>query len=191
MEFETSGMKITVENGIIRGIPGKEINGLEAGEIVELSNVPRPMKALVKENSAKLKGKIYYGGMFMPREIAEEAIRQADEIRAANNPENRIEGLREIKRAIALEERYQFAFEKMMEDPSNDGANPPEKPEISSEELKKKYPRAAAYLKADDEGWIGIDFAKRILDGEDHEVIMQEMKEAIEEHVDDLIRRGE
>jgi hypothetical protein len=57
-------------------------------------------------------------------------------------------GLAELRAAIEDEERYQREFRQMMEDGDNDGVKPPA-PMANVGELQKKYPRAAAYLRAE------------------------------------------
>lgn len=95
-----------------------------------------------------------------------------------------IEGIQEIRKAIAAEEAYQEAFNEMMEDEYNDGAFPPKRPEVNSRDLMKQYPRATAYLKA--ESWsLASNYAKiragqkaleRIINGEDHNIVIAEME---------------
>ncbi len=60
-----------------------------------------------------------------------------------------IPGLSALQDAINQEENYRMAFNRMMEDEYNDGANPPSQPKVSSEELSKQYPLAALYVKAE------------------------------------------
>lgn len=60
-----------------------------------------------------------------------------------------IPGLSELLEAINAEDNYQYLFNKMMDDEYNDGVNPPSMPKTSSDELRKQYPRAALYVKAD------------------------------------------
>lgn len=68
-----------------------------------------------------------------------------------------VPGLDELRKAQDAEyndrARYHRAFDRMMDDENNDGANPP-KPENKSlgeraQELAEQYPRAAVYLRAD------------------------------------------
>jgi hypothetical protein len=165
------------------------------GEIIDANDVPRrknipPVYAeFAKKNKEKLQGKVFFCQRFMPREIAEEAKRQALEIKTAMDPENRIEGLRELREAIAEQERYDREFEKMMADPNNDGANPPDIPESDIEALEKKYPRAAAYRLAEQEG--KYDHAERIASGEDHSLVIEEMKKEISKEVEESFLRGD
>lgn len=94
-----------------------------------------------------------------------------------------IEGLEEIRAAEIALEKYHAAFERMMEDESNDGVNPPAKPRVDIAALIAKYPRAAAYRKA--ESWTysghyaksaaGQRAMERIENGEDHVTVLAEM----------------
>jgi len=106
-----------------------------------------------------------------------------------------IEGIDAIISAQNAEEHYSRAFDRMMENESNDGARPPHKPTVSSAEMINKYPRAAAYLQA--EGWTmssnldkycaGKKALERIINGEDYTQVIAEMEAewsaAAEKHV--------
>jgi hypothetical protein len=59
-----------------------------------------------------------------------------------------IPGLAALEAAIAAEDGYLDSFNRMMDDEQNDGVNPPRRPAQSSDDLRKQYPRAALYLKA-------------------------------------------
>lgn len=96
---------------------------------------------------------------------------------------NAIEGLTELTDAIEAEIAYGNAFNRMMEDEYNDGVNPPSRPKVSSVELRKQYPRAAAYIKA--ENWeyashyakcgAGRRAKERIINGEDYVTVLADM----------------
>jgi len=119
------------------------------------------------------------------KEAQEEARRQAKKAKIAA-----IEGLEEINNAINAETEYNRAFNKMMEDESNDGVFPPKKPAINSADLKQKYPRAAAYIKA--ENWSFADHyvksaagkkaKERIVNGEDYKTVITEMEKEFSDH---------
>lgn len=95
-----------------------------------------------------------------------------------------IEGLDAIRNAMYDERKYHRDFNRMMEDEGNDGINPPVQPKANSADLRKQYPRAAAYLKA--ESWTlasnsdkyaaGKKGLERIINGEDHNVVLAEME---------------
>ena len=101
-----------------------------------------------------------------------------------------IEGLKALRAALGAAEGYQRAFTRMMEDEHNDGINPPTKPVTNPADLKDRYPRAAAYLKA--EAWeCAAHFAKsgagrrakeRIINGEDCATVLAEMETEWEAH---------
>ena len=98
--------------------------------------------------------------------------------------EANVPGLAALTAAINDEYRYHEEFERMMEDENNDGARPPRKPAISSDDLRPQYPVAAAYLKA--ESWKYADhYAKsaagqkameRIASGEDYTQALNDME---------------
>lgn len=66
-------------------------------------------------------------------------------------------GLTELRAAIEDEDRYQREFQKMMEDGDNDGVTPPAPMIANVGELQKKYPRAAAYLRAESYSYAAHD----------------------------------
>lgn len=96
---------------------------------------------------------------------------------------NAIEGLAQLRAALRADAEYYDAFNRMMDDEYNDGARPPKKPEVSPSEVAAKYPRAAAYIKA--ESWsyaahyakaaAGRKALEKIIDGGDHESAINAM----------------
>jgi hypothetical protein len=95
-----------------------------------------------------------------------------------------IEGIKEIENARSEWEEYHYRFNKMMDDEFNDGANPPRKPKSDINELRVKYPKAAAYLKAQgfmqssnvDKYSAGKKALERIINGENYEIVIAEME---------------
>lgn len=113
----------------------------------------------------------------------EEEAKQA----AANARQEKIdaiEGLREIHDAKEAWSRYHDAFNRMMEDQDNDGACPPTRPTVSVEELNAKYPRAAAYIKAENyscaanyaKSSAGRKALEKIINGEDYAQAIADME---------------
>jgi hypothetical protein len=101
-----------------------------------------------------------------------------------------IEGLAELRSAINNHERYANQFQRMMEDENNDGVRPPKPATENLTELNARYPRAAAYLLAEDYS-LASHYAKSgagnaamtaILDGADHDAAIAEMKQAWSDH---------
>ena len=76
---------------------------------------------------------------------------------AAARLEAAVPGITAILAAREDEERWHEEFEAMMDDESNDGANPPKPVRMSSEELLANNPRAAAYLRAKRDASLGAD----------------------------------
>lgn len=74
----------------------------------------------------------------------DDAAKEAREVKLAEA----IPGLRQLQAAIESEAQYFESFNKMMEDENNDGVNAPSAPAESSDALRAKYPKAAAYAKA-------------------------------------------
>lgn len=98
-----------------------------------------------------------------PAILAELISRRDAEIKAREDATARltanVPGLQSLRDALTRQEMYLNAFDRMMEDESNDGANPPKKPADDINTLKAQYPVAAAYLKA--ESWeYGSHYAK-------------------------------
>lgn len=96
-----------------------------------------------------------------------------------------IDGLEEIKNAIEEQIRWKEDFSKAMQSP--DGCVRMRAcPENNISRLKEKYPRAAAYLKAENESIksnydlaaIGKKALEAIINGEDHEKVMEDMEHA-------------
>lgn len=101
-----------------------------------------------------------------------------------------IEGLSEVRDAIRAEHEYHVAFEKMIDDEYNDGVFPPKVPETDSGALKARYPRAAAYLKA--ESWscsenfvksnAGSKAMERIINGDDYDAAIRDMEKEFSDY---------
>ena len=115
-----------------------------------------------------------------------------EEERKAKDPENVIAGLRVLKEAIAKLENYYYLREKRFED-ERLSSLPIAKPNVDLDALKARYPRAAAYLKAN--AWscashyakaaAGRRACERILAGEDYEVVLAEMEEEWSDYVNE------
>lgn len=103
-----------------------------------------------------------------------------------------IEGLKEIKNAIDAAQRYTRAFERMMADENNDGANPPSKPKTDVAALMTQYPVAAAYLQAESyansshfvQAAAGRKALERIINGEAHAEVLATMQAEWNAHLD-------
>lgn len=94
-----------------------------------------------------------------------------------------IEGLEELKAAIAAKEQYEYERQKRWESESLSSILP-EPPKVDVEALKIKHPRAWAYIRA--EGWANArHYAKaaagrvaleRIINGDDHDQVIADME---------------
>jgi hypothetical protein len=142
--FDRNGREIIVEDGIVKS-GDKTINGYR---IMEISEASRPVQEAVRKSNIDTKGHVYFGGAVIPREIAECAIAQQNEIRAAEkrNLEINVPGLDVLKDAINKDANAYEAFQRAME--RGDGRLPNSHP-VDVAALRKQYPRAAAYLKAE------------------------------------------
>jgi hypothetical protein len=94
-----------------------------------------------------------------------------------------IEGLKELKAAIA-QEQYEYEQRQKRWESESLSSIIPQKPIVSVAELKKRFPRAAAYVKA--ENWTlsnnsgkrqaGKKALERIINGEYHEQVLADME---------------
>jgi hypothetical protein len=106
--------------------------------------------------------------------------------REARRPENIIAGLSELRSAIDKIAAYDAAYNRAWE--SGD-VRYPNAPDIDLDNLKAKYPRAAAYLKAEDwscathyaKSVAGDKARRRILAGEDYVKVIEDMEKEWED----------
>ena len=124
--------------------------------------------------------------------IAELKKQKAAEKAAAEEREakiNAIEGLKELQKARNAEEDYHHEFNRRMENESLSSFLPA-RPAVSSKEIAAQYPRAAAYIKA--ENWkyannyakvaAGQKALERIINGENHEQALADMEAEWDAH---------
>ena len=103
-----------------------------------------------------------------------------------------IEGLNELKAAIDEHERYYYDFNAAME--RGDGRLPA-RPTSSVRETAEKYPRAAAYLKAESyeysanyaKSGAGKKARERIINGEDYEQVLADMEKEWSEYCNEHV----
>lgn len=162
-----------------------------------------PNKGKMQITAKTIKGKSLYNelvnGMWKA-EIAEIkagliAKRDAELAAAAERKAkiNAIEGLNEIQTAIADWERYDSEFAKMMDDERNDGARPPKRPTSNVVELLEKYPRADAYLTAEEfsladhyvKSNAGKKALEKIINGEDYVAAIAAMEKEWHDYCDE------
>ena len=104
-----------------------------------------------------------------------------------------IEGLKEIRDAIADLSRWHEEFEESFNDVGGLGVRP--KPDYDIDGMKKKYPREAAYLKAESYEYashyhkssLGKDAKEKIINGEDCAEAISEMEQKWKEYCDEHI----
>lgn len=109
-------------------------------------------------------------------------IKKIESEKEANRPENKIDGYKEIKELKNQWYIYNEELNKMLDDGMP--CMHTKRPEIKVEDLYEKYPVAAAYIKA--ENWemspnyaksgAGRRAKKRIIDGEDHKAVIDNME---------------
>lgn len=145
--FSVSGREIIVEDGVVK-FNGKSVSGYQ---ILGVNQAPKSVQDAVRKSGIDVRSRVYFGGAVIPKEIAECALSQQAEIRRAKEIalETNVPGLDILRDAINDLDRYHREFNRMMEDESNDGINPPRRPTEDIKALKIQYPRAAAYLKAE------------------------------------------
>ena len=103
-----------------------------------------------------------------------------------------IEGLWQLKQAINDELNYRYEWNRRMEDEALSSISP-RRPIVSVAELKKKFPRAAAYVKA--ESWAlsnnigkrraGKKALERIIAGENYEQVLADMEAEWSEYAEE------
>lgn len=105
-----------------------------------------------------------------------------------------IEGLVELQNAMSDWNKYNNEFSRYVERDCTGTA--PKKPEVTVEELKKRYPKAAAYVKADQWSYSshyfkasrGQEAKERIINGDNYKDVIADMETAwnkyTEENVD-------
>lgn len=105
-----------------------------------------------------------------------------------------IEGLIQLESLISDWSKYNNDMSRFIERDCT--GKPPTKPEVTVEEMSEKYPRAAAYIKADRWSYsahyykssCGTRAKEAILNGENYEDAISDMKSAwkkyTEEHID-------
>ena len=128
------------------------------------------------------------------KEIEQEAAERKIVAEAREAKINAIEGLKEIKAAIDAEIRYHYEFNRRMGN-ENLSSFSPALPKANVAELKAKYPRATAYLKAIsfvngsnfEKVAAGKTAIEKIINGEDYIKAISDMetewKEDCEKHI--------
>ncbi len=122
--------------------------------------------------------------------VAEEAAAKA----AAEDRKAKIaaiEGLAELQDALDAEANYHHEVNRRFEDEALSSIMPA-RPKVNAKELAAKYPRAAAYVKAEDwtyasnyaKNAAGRKALERIINGEDHEQVLAEMEAEWSAHCD-------
>jgi hypothetical protein len=150
-----------------------------------IKNVFQGKKHLDEIKSSKPEILIYLA----EKKAAEETSRREREAKI-----NSIKGLKELQNAIDDEENYHCEFNRRMESESLSGILPTP-PKANSDELRIKYPRAAAYIKA--ENWkyanhyaksaAGEKALERIINGEDYAQVLAEMEAEWSAHCEEHI----
>jgi hypothetical protein len=150
MEKQVNGKTYQIDGGVIRA-EGKVIEAYLPP--VPWDKAPLSMVAQIRSKGLDMTGRVYYGGYFVPSEIAEiaEAQRLAAKVAAEEKLLANVPGLRELEAAYSDRERYRREFDEMMEDGDNDGVNPPTRPTADIDALRAQYPVAVVYLRA--ESW--------------------------------------
>lgn len=121
----------------------------------------------------------------------EAATKKAAEERKAKI--DAIQGLKELQAAIYERQKYSYEFSRFIE---HDGiGKPPVKPTADIEALKAAYPRAAAYIKADNftdaahyaKSSAGRKAKERIINGDDPDIVIADMENEWKSYCDEHI----
>lgn len=124
--------------------------------------------------------------ILLEREAKEEAAREAYRKKL-----EAIEGLKELQTCISDWSDYNNAMSRFIDRDCTGAA--PVKPAKTVDELKEQYPRAAAYIKADNwsysahfyKAMLGERSKKKILDGGNYKTVISDMKAAWKEYTDE------
>ena len=130
---------------------------------------------------------------FIREELKAEKAAEEARVQERRAKIDAIEGLKDLERCKEAWDSYHRAFDRMMSDQDNDGARPPKCPAQTVEELSAKYPRASAYLTAQSlsgashyaKSAAGRKALERIINGEDHEQVIADMKAEWSAYCDD------
>lgn len=104
-----------------------------------------------------------------------------------------IDGLEELRKCYAAWDAYYSDCGRWV---ANKGcSNPPKKPDVTVDELEERYPWAKTYLEAvtysfsrnETMSSIGEKAVKRILEGEDQDTVIEEMKDEWARYCDDHV----
>lgn len=151
-----------------------------------LHNPDRVKRDGTFEDLKKLKPKIHA----RLTEIEDERKRAAEERKAKIAA---IPGLKEIQNAIYEREKWHDEWNKSFDDAGGVGVGP--KPKYDFTAAYRKYPRAYAYLKAEEQSYrsnssmamIGKRCLERVINGEDPKKVLGDMeaetKKVVEEHM--------
>ncbi len=112
-------------------------------------------------------------------DFASELVAEKEARIKANVP-----GFDELRNIINDWDSYYESCSRMAKSEKIDGVNPTERPEVKITEIAKRYPVAAAYMKADEwslsshsvKSAVGDEAKSRIENGEDHEIVIAEME---------------
>lgn len=140
-------------------------------------------KGLTKTQKAKMIADLTAAKPEIIAILKAEAQAKEDAYQAKENAIAGIEGLAELKKAINAEYAYYREFNRRMEDEAL-SSFAPAPPKVKAADLKAKYPRAAAYLKAENwtmaghyaKGAAGQKAVSRILSGEDYIKVIADME---------------
>jgi len=103
-----------------------------------------------------------------------------------------VPGFDELRSIMNEWESYYESCSRTTKSEEIDGVNPPKRPEAKITEIAKKYPVAAAYMKADDwrlsshsvKSAIGDEAKSRIENGENYKIVIAEMEKEWVEYAD-------
>jgi hypothetical protein len=146
------------EAGPLSGVPlknGRRTTHPQHGEMVTFDTTKHNGKTI--QPMLKLAGKPGLQAALATHEKAHEDHRKTQE----EQLHTAVPGLKELTAARGASENHRDAFERAMKDEGGDGVRMPKPPSGSSvAELKKKHPRAALYLAAQDAAEMGHNDAK-------------------------------
>lgn len=177
-------------------VKGYKIDGnvvtLSSGKKVTINDYKdiKDKRALDFAKQKNIQDPVLSGMAIIPRDVAERAIQQSkqERINYKANMEKNVKGYDEITRAIRTNENEYEKFKRSVE--RGEVIHRPEK--INVDELRKRYPRASAYIEAEGYAYaanshksiLGSEAMRKIRMGKSHTQAIKEMKKKWKEYAD-------
>jgi hypothetical protein len=186
--YEVNGTEVIVEHGSITMGGKLAVRLMTSDKIMEIADLPKHIKAKVcaSKSAEEIAARAAVNQnplVILPREIIAEAARQGDEAAAKSAAKKvEIEGLDELYAIHAEWQNYNYRLERAY---NSESAIMPKSPKVKEADVAAKYPRAAAYYKAEgyanashvDKARAGRRAMSKIAAGGDYEAAIAAMED--------------